>query len=70
MFVYILCREEKNYTLRILLGFPVQYNVKDRLLASLFNIKSQSEVAKTKMFAEDCREIDLKCSIFIVGLVK
>ena len=46
--------------LRKLLGLPVQYNIifgnlKHCLLDSLFNIKRQSEMAKTKLFEGDCR---------------
>jgi len=65
-FVYSHCREEKNYMRPIyalLLGFPFSVklsNLKHRLLDALFKIKRQSEVAKKKFFAGDCRENRLK----------
>ena len=52
----------------LLLGFPVQryvWQLEHRLTDSLFNIKRQSEVAKTKLFAGDCRENRLKVFNFL-----
>ena len=40
-------------------------NLKPRLLDSLFNLKRPSGVAKTKLFAGDCRENRLNVFIFL-----
>ena len=41
------------------------HQMKHHLLDSLFNIKRQSEVTKTKLFARDCQENRLKVFNFL-----